>query len=75
MPHFQIHLIEGKTDEQKQKLVQELIKAAQSVIGPGDDSYSVSIEDFTTEEWKNEVYPDKIFGNKDILIKEPGYKM
>ena len=75
MPHFQINLIEGKTDEQKQQLAQELIKAAQSVIGLGDDSYSVSIEDFTKEEWKNEVYPKKIMGNKDILIKEPGYTM
>ena len=35
----------------------------------------IAIEDFTKEEWKNEVYPKKIMGKKDILIKEPGYKM
>ncbi|WP_417603157.1 tautomerase family protein [Owenweeksia hongkongensis] len=68
-------LIEGKTDEQKQKLAQELVEAAQSVLGMGNDSYSVSVEDFTKDEWKNEVYPNEIMGNKEILIKEPGYKM
>lgn len=75
MPHFAIKLIEGKTYEQKQKLAQELVKAAQNVLGMGDDSYSVSVEDFTKDEWKNEVYPNEIMGKKEILIKEPGYKM
>lgn len=75
MPHFAIKLIEGKTDEQKHKLAQELVKAAQSVLGMGDDSYSVSVEDFTKDEWKNAVYPNEIMGKKGILIKEPGYKM
>ena len=75
MPHFQIKMLEGKTEEQKQQLTQEIIKAAQSVIGFGDDSYSVTIEDFTYDEWKNKVYPEDIMGRKEILYKEPGYKM
>lgn len=75
MPHFQIKLLEGKTEEQKQKLAEEVVKAAQSVIGYGDESYSVTIEDFTFGEWKNKVYPTEIIGRKDILYKEPGYKM
>lgn len=75
MPHFQIKLLEGKTEEQKKKLTQEIIKAAQSVIGLGDESYSVTIEDFTFSEWKDKVYPKDIMGNKEILYKEPGYKM
>ena len=75
MPHFQIKLLEGKTEEQKQKLAQELVKTAQSVIGYGEESFSVSIEDFTLEQWKKEVYPKDIMGNKDILYKEPGYEM
>ncbi|QGY42721.1 4-oxalocrotonate tautomerase [Maribellus comscasis] len=75
MPHIQIKLIEGKTEEQKQKLAKELVKAAQNVIGYGDESFSVTIEDFTFEEWKNDVYPKNIIGRKDVLYKEPGYKM
>ncbi len=75
MPHFQIKLLEGKTEEQKQELAKELVKTAQRVIGYGEESFSVSIEDFTFEEWKNKVYPNDIMGNKDILYKEPGYEM
>ncbi|WP_215226174.1 tautomerase family protein [Echinicola shivajiensis] len=77
MPHIQIKLLEGKTEAQKQALADEVIKAAQKVIGYGDESYSVTIEDFTLKEWKDEVYPNDIMGNgnQDILYKSPGYKM
>lgn len=75
MPHFQIKLLEGKTEEQKKCLTKEVIKAAQKVIGYGEESYSVTIEDFTRNEWKEQVYPNDIMGNKKILFKEPGYKM
>jgi len=75
MPHIKIKLIEGKTEEQKQKLAKELVKAAQEVIGYGDESYSVTIEDFTWEEWKNNVYPKDIIGKRNVLFKKPGYRM
>ena len=75
MPHFQIKLLEGKTEEQKQKLAQEVVKAAQKIIGLGDESYSVTIEEFSLNEWKNEVYPKDIMGRKDLLYKKPGYEM
>ena len=75
MPHFQIKLVEGKTEEQKKQLAQEVVKAAQKVIGYGEESFSVTIEDFSRDEWKNGVYPKDIMGRKDILYKEPGYKM
>lgn len=75
MPHFQIKLLEGKTEEQKQQLAKEVVKAAQKVIGYGEDSYSVTIEDFSFEKWKNDVYPKDIIGRKDVLYKKPGYKI
>ncbi len=75
MPHIQIKLLEGKTEDQKQRLAKEVVKAAQSVIGYGDESFSVSIEDFTFGEWEKKVYPKDIMGRKDLLYKEPGYKM
>jgi len=75
MPHFQIKLLKGKTDVQKRALATEVVKAAQKVIGFGDESYSVTIEDFTWEEWKSEVYPNAIYGNREILFKKPGYSV
>lgn len=73
MPHFEIKLLEGKTEEQKQALAQAVVKAAQEVIGYGDESYSVTIEDFDHGQWFDIVYPEDIVGKKDILYKEPGY--
>ncbi len=75
MPHFQIKLLAGKTEEQKQKLAEEVVKAAQKVIGYGNESYSVTIEDFSMDKWKSDVYPRDIIGRKDVLYKEPGYTM
>ena len=75
MPHFQIKLLAGKTEEQKCKLAEEVVKAAQRVIGYGDESFSVTIEDFSFDEWKNKVYPVDIVGRKDILYKAPGYNL
>ena len=75
MPHFQIKMLEGKTEEQKEKLTEEVIKAAQKILGFGDESYSVSIQDYSMNEWKEKVYPGEIMGNQKILYKKPGYKM
>ena len=75
MPHFEIKLLEGKTEEQKQQLAEKVISAAQEVIGYGDESYSATIEDFTGADWKTIVYPNDILGRKDILYKAPGYEM
>lgn len=75
MPHIQIKLLEGKTEEQKKRLASAVIKAAQEVIGYGEESYSVTIQDHTLAEWKQEVYPKDILSRKDILYKAPGYEM
>ncbi|PZP50596.1 MAG: 4-oxalocrotonate tautomerase [Pseudopedobacter saltans] len=73
MPHLAIKLLEGKTEEQKKKLAAELVKTAQSIIGYGDESYSVSIEDFSWDDWQKKVYPEEIMERKEILYKKPGY--
>lgn len=75
MPHIKVSLLEGKTEEQKQQLAAALVKAAQGVLGLGDDSYSVAIHDFTMEDWKETVYPDAIMKQEDKLFKKPGYTM
>lgn len=75
MPHIKINLLEGKTEEQKQKLTDEFVKIAKEILDYGDDAFSVAIEDFTKEEWKNEVYPNKVMSQQDKLYKKPGYSM
>ncbi|UII24043.1 tautomerase family protein [Fulvivirga ligni] len=75
MPHLQIKLLEGKTEEQKKELSDALVKTAMEILHYGEESFSVSIEDFTLDQWKGDVYPKQILGNKNLLYKYPGNEM
>lgn len=74
MPHIEVKLLEGKSDSKKIELAQAIQKVAQEIIGYGDESYSISIQDFNLKQWQEEVYP-QILSQSQILYKEPGYKM
>jgi len=74
MPHIKINLLEGKTEAQKQELTDEIIKVAKKVLDYGDDAFSVAIQDYTKEEWKDDVYPNQIIDEEKKLFKKPGYK-
>lgn len=75
MPHIIVKLWKGKTEAQKKKLAEELTKTAMSVIGYGEESFSVAVEDIEPNEWKEKVYQPDIIRQKEKLYKEPGYKM
>lgn len=75
MPHIVVKLWTGKSEVQKKKLADELTKTAMSVIGYGEESFSVVIEDIAPSEWKEKVYQPDIIKQKEKLYKEPGYKM
>jgi 4-oxalocrotonate tautomerase len=75
MPHIIIKLLKGKTEDQKKKLAAELTKTAMSVIGYGEASFSVSIEDIDQKDWAEKVYQPDIMEQKEKLYKQPGYKM
>ena len=46
IPHIIVKLWKGKTEAQKKKLADELAKTAMFVIGYGEESFSIAIEDF-----------------------------
>ena len=75
MPHIIIKLLKGKSEEQKKKLAEEIIKTAMPIVDYGEDAFSVAIEDVERKEWAEKVYKPEIIGQKDKLYKEPGYKM
>lgn len=75
MPHIIVKLWKGKTEEQKKKLAEELTKTAMSVIGYGEESFSVSIKDIDPKDWGEKVYHPHIIEQKEKLYKQPGYKM
>lgn len=75
MPHIIVKLWKGKTEAKKKKLADELTKTAMSIIGYGEESFSVAIEDVEPNDWKEKVYQPDIIKQKEKIYKEPGYKM
>ena len=75
MPHIIVKLWKGKSEAQKKKLADELVKAAMLVTGSDEDSFSVGIEDFEPSDWNEKVYKPDIAGQSDKLYRKPGYKM
>lgn len=75
MPHISVKLWTGKTEAQKKQLAEELTKAAMSVLGGKETSFSVAIEDVAPDDWKEQVYEPDIMEQKEKLYKQPGYKM
>ncbi|MCB0374370.1 MAG: tautomerase family protein [Lewinellaceae bacterium] len=75
MPHIIVKLWPGKSESQKKKLAEALVTAVQSVIGYGEESFSVAIEEVEAKDWAEKVYRPDIVAQQEKLYKEPGYRM
>ena len=73
MPHVSIKMYPGRTEEQKIKLSNEIVKDVVAITKCNARSVSVSIEEVEEEEWAEKVYQPDILKKKDVLYKEPGY--
>ena len=73
MPHVSIKMYPGRTEEQKKKLSDEIVKDVVAITKCNARSVSVSIEEVEEEEWTEKVYQPDILKKKDCLYKEPGY--
>ena len=75
MPHIVVKLWPGSSEEQKQKLADEIAKAGADILGKGDAYFSVGIEEVESADWAEQVYKPEIIGRWDNLYRKPGYKM
>ncbi|MGF6976211.1 4-oxalocrotonate tautomerase [Paraburkholderia sp. JPY465] len=75
MPHVIIKAWPGKTEEQKQKLADAIVRDVMSILGYNRESVSVAFEEIEANRWKNDVYIPDIQGRPEILLKKPGYTM
>jgi len=71
MPHISIKMLKGRTDEQKNLAVKKVSEALCEALGCADKHVSVSIEDFTAQEWQG-VFAEEIADNSHVL-KKPEY--
>jgi 4-oxalocrotonate tautomerase len=75
MPHVIVKMWPGKTEEQKAHLAEAITKAVMSILGYGEESVSVAIEEIEPQEWAEKVYKPDILERQDQLYKKPGYDL
>lgn len=72
MPHISVKMLKGRTEEQKKAAAEKLTAALCEALGCGNAHVSVTVEDFTAEEWQD-VFASDISAKSDKLYKKPEY--
>ena len=73
MPHVIVKLYPGRSEEQKIKLADEIVKDVVAIAKCDEKSVSVAFEEIEKEDWAEKVYKPDILDNKDSLYRKPGY--
>ena len=73
MPHIIIKLYPGRSEKQKTKLANEIVKDVVALAKCEEKSVSVAFEEIEKEDWAEKVYKPDILHGKGSLYKEPGY--
>jgi 4-oxalocrotonate tautomerase len=73
MPLVVIKMMQGLSVDQKGELAAKLAAVVVDVLGSGDASVSVAIENVPEGRWKQDVFGPEIKLRKEILFKKPGY--
>ena len=73
MPHVIVKLYPGRSEQQKTRLAEEIVKAVVDIAQCKEESVSVAVEEIEPEEWAEKVYRPDITDNQQKLYKKPGY--
>ncbi len=73
MPHVIVKLLPGRSEQQKTRLAEEIVKDVVAIAKCEEKSVSVAIEEIKPEDWAEKVYKPDILDNKKRLYKKPGY--
>ena len=73
MPHVIVKLYPGRSEEQKIKLTDEIVKDVVAIAKCDEKSVSVAFEEIEKEDWAEKVYKPDIRNVRGSLYKEPGY--
>ena len=73
MPHVIVKLYPGRSEEQKIKLADEIVKDVVAIAKCDEKSVSVAFEEIEKEDWAEKVYKPDIRNVRGSLYKEPGY--
>jgi 4-oxalocrotonate tautomerase len=73
MPHVIVKLWPGKSEKQKVQLAEQITEAVKTVLGYGEESVSVTMEEVNPQDWTERVYKPDIVNGHGKLYKKPGY--
>jgi 4-oxalocrotonate tautomerase len=73
MPHVIVKLYPGRSEQQKNRLAEQIVKDVVAIANCGEEAVSVAIEEITPEDWAEKVYKTHILGDRERLYKKPGY--
>ena len=75
MPHVIVKLWPGKSEQQKSRLAEAIAKEVMDVLGYGEESVSVAMEEVEPKDWAEKVYKPDIVVKPEQLYKKPGYDL
>jgi len=73
MPHITVKLLPGRSEQQKNRLAEQIVKDVMAFANCQEKSVSVAIEEIKLEDWNEKVYQPEILPNWEKLYKKPGY--
>jgi 4-oxalocrotonate tautomerase len=73
MPHVIVKLWPGKSEQQKARLAERIAQDVMDVLGYGEESVSVAMEQVEPQDWAERVYKPDIESKPKQLYKKPGY--
>lgn len=73
MPHVIVKLWPGKSEGQKRRLSDAILRDVTSTLNYGDDAVSVAFEEVAPADWTAKVVEPDILKKWNSLTKEPGY--
>ena len=75
MPHVIVKLWPGQSKARKSQLAERIVRDVMDVLGYGEESVSVAMEEVEARDWAEEVYRPDILSKPDQLYKKPGYDL
>jgi len=73
MPHVIVKLLPGRSEQQKSRLAEAIVKDVVALARCDEQSVSVAIEEIQPEDWAEQVYRPEILNRPEQLYKKPGY--
>jgi 4-oxalocrotonate tautomerase len=73
MPHVIVKMYPGRSEQQKARLAEAIVKDVMAITNVGEDAVSVAIEEVKPNDWAEKVYKPDIVNGPGKLYKKPGY--